>query len=354
MKKRLRVAVSLAVTVFFLWLALRGIDWLEVWEHLRGANYLLLAASIVVSTLGMHVRALRWGTLLHPVRPDVPFRPRIAGTFVGFAANNLLPARIGEFARALVTARAGQMPVSSVFASLVVERVLDGLVMVALLFGAMSWRGFPVMTGGFGGVDPRVAARVLAALALVVGAVLLAMAVYPRPAVRTVERVARVFPEGFRRLLVDSVHAFVSGLGVLRSPRLLAASVAWAVFQWLFLATSFLLAFLAFGITEPGFVGAVFLQSIIAIAVSIPSAPGFFGTFEAAARYGLLLWGVDEARAVSFAIGFHLGGWFSVTGIGLWYLWSLGFSWRDLLRSEEKVEEEVERDPRMDGGRGSA
>ncbi|HEX8695153.1 MAG TPA: lysylphosphatidylglycerol synthase transmembrane domain-containing protein [Longimicrobium sp.] len=358
MKSRLRVAVGLAVTAFFLWLALRGIDWRQVWEHLRRANYLLLAASIAVSTLGMHIRALRWGTLLAPLGREVPFHPRIAGTFVGFAANNLLPARVGEFVRTLVCARVGALPVSSVFASLVLERVLDGLVMVSFLFGVMSWPGFPTMTGSFSGVDPRAAARVLAVMAVVVGGVLLAMALYPRPAVRTVERVARIFPERFRRLLVDSVHAFVEGLGVLRSPRLLAASVAWALFQWTFLATSYLLAFHAFGITEPGFVGAVFLQSIIAIAVSIPSAPGFFGTFHAAARYGLLLWGVDETRAISFAIGFHLGGWLSVTGIGLWYVWSLGLSWRDLRGSaekvEEEVEEEVERDPRMDGGRGSA
>ncbi len=141
---------------------------------------------------------------------------------------------------------------------------------------------------------------------------------------------------------------------MLRSPRLLVISTIWALVQWLFLATSFLLAFHAFGITEPGFVGAIFLQSVIALAVSIPTAPGFFGIWEAAARYGLALWGVDETRAVSFAFGFHLGGWLSVTGIALWYVARLGLRWSDLRGSEEKVEVAVEHDPAMDPGRGSA
>ena len=347
MKSRLKVAVGVAVTGFFLWLALRGVKWTEVWDHLRGANYLLLLAAVVVSTLGMHVRAMRWKALLAPVRADVPYRPRIAGTFVGFAANNLLPARIGEFARAVVCARDGNMPVSGVFASLVIERVFDGLVCVGFLFAAMAWRGFPAGNHQVEGVDPRDAALFIAGVALVAGVTLVAMALFPHRAVRVIERLARFLPVAFRRPLVDALHAFLGGLGVLRSPRLLAVSVAWALFQWLFLASSFLLAFEAFGIREPGYVGAVFLQSLIALAVSIPSAPGFFGVFEAAAVGGLALWGVDKTRAVSFAIGFHLGGWFSVTGFGLFYLWKLGLTWRDLRGSEEKVERSVESDPRL-------
>jgi hypothetical protein len=344
---RLKVAVSLAVTVFFLWLALRNVDWVEVWVHVREANYLLLLGSIVIATLGMHIRALRWKALLTPVRADVPFHPRIAGTFVGFALNNLVPARVGAFARALVCARMANLPVSATFASLVVERVLDGLVMVAFLFGAMAWPGFPVRQTG--DADPRTAAMILAIAAVGASVGLLGMAFFPHRAVALTERVSRILPQSFRRPLVDALRAFLGGLGVLRNPRLLAVSVAWALFQWTFLATSFVLAFLAFGITGPGMLGAVFLQSIIAIAVSVPAAPGFFGPFEAASVWGLSLWGVEKERAVSFAFGFHLGGWFSVTAIGLWYVWSLKLSWRDLRGSEEKVEDAVERDPNMPG-----
>jgi uncharacterized protein (TIRG00374 family) len=347
MKSRLKVAVGLAVTVFFLWWALQEVEWSEVWTNMRNADYLLLGIAVVISTLGMNIRAMRWKALLTPVRADVPFHPRVAGTYVGFAANNVLPARVGEFARALVCARTAGLPVSAVFASLVVERVLDGLVMVAFLFGAMAWPGFPGRK--VGEMDPRTAAIILTVMAVGASLVLLGMALYPNRAVSLAEKAARILPTSFRRPLVDALRAFLGGLGVLRSPRLLLISVGWALFQWLFLATSYVFAFRAFGITEPGFLGAVFLQSIIALAVSIPSGPGFFGVFEAGAVAGLALWGVEKDRAVSFAFGLHLGGWISVTVIGIWYLWRLGLSWRELRGSEEKVEEAVEKDPAMPG-----
>ncbi|HEU0300571.1 MAG TPA: lysylphosphatidylglycerol synthase transmembrane domain-containing protein [Longimicrobium sp.] len=349
MKSSLKAVVGIAATVFFLWWALREVTWTEVAANLRGANWLLLGAAVLVSTLGMHVRALRWKPLLQPVAPDIPFRPRIAGVCIGFGANNVFPARLGEFARTWVLAREARIPLTAAFASLVLERALDGVVMLTLLLGSMAMPGFPDVTGG--GVDVRGTVRVIALVTVVLLAIILAMALFPGRTVGVAERVANaVLPEAFRRPLVDALHAFVGGLHVLRSPRLLAVSVAWAFFQWFFLATSFLLAFRAFGITEPGFLGAVFLQSVIALAVSIPAAPGFFGVWEAASVWGLGLWGVDASRAVSFAIGLHLGGWFTVTALGMYYAARINVRWRDLGRSEERVEEAVESDPSLDPG----
>jgi glycosyltransferase 2 family protein len=344
-----KAVLAFGVTAVLLYFALRGIEWGEVGFHLRNANWLYLGAAILVTTLGMHVRAMRWGVLLEPVSPGIAFHPRIAATCIGFAANNLLPARIGEFARAFVMGRAGKMPVSAAFASMVMERVLDGFVCVTFLFIAISWPGFPSMTTGEG-FDPRPVAMGIGGFALVMALLLGALAFAPGPTVRVAERIAGVvLPESFRRPFVDSLHAFLGGLGVLRRPRLLAISVAWVLFQWLFLALSFWLGFLAFGIEAPGYLGAIFLQSVVALAVSIPSAPGFFGTYHAAARYGLAFWGVSGEQALSFAIGLHLGGYITVTLLGLYYAVRLNVSWRDLRDAEEEVEEAVERDVRGGG-----
>jgi uncharacterized membrane protein YbhN (UPF0104 family) len=108
--------------------------------------------------------------------------------------------------------------------------------------------------------------------------------------------------------LLKVFESFIGGLAVLRDPRLLAVSAGWAILQWLFMPLSIYFGCLAFGITEPGYRGALFLQCVINLAVAVPSSPGFFGPLEAAARYGLGLWGVDASRAASFAIGYHLGG----------------------------------------------
>lgn len=342
MKSSLKAVVGIAATVFFLWLALKDVHWSEVATQLRQANWWLLGAATLVSTLGMHIRALRWKPLLHPVAPGIPFHPRIAGVCIGFGANNVFPARLGEFARAWVLARQARVPVTGAFASLVVERALDGIVLVVFLLGSMALPGFPDLAPGSEvqqGVDWMV--RIVAVM--LAGALVLVF--FPTRTVAIAERVANVvLPRGIRRPLIDALHAFIAGLHVLRSPRLLAVSVLWAVGQWAFLATSFLLGFHAFGITEPGYLGAVFLQSLIAMAVAVPAAPGFFGVFEAVSVLGLGLWGVSNARAVSFAVGFHIGGWLTVTGLGAYYAARLGIRVRDLTRSDEAVEAAVEHD----------
>jgi hypothetical protein len=206
----------------------------------------------------------------------------------------------------------------------------------------MSMPAFPEI--GANGENVRAGVRIVTALTAVGLLGLLAMAFQPRRTVAIAERVATLLPSSFRRPVVDALHAFIGGLHVLRNPRLLAVSVAWALFQWTFLATSFVLAFRAFGITEPGFMGAIFLQSVIAVAVSLPAGPGFFGPFEAASVWGLGLWGVDASRAASFAIGLHLGGWLTVTLGGMYYAAKLNLRWRDLGRAEETVEQAVEED----------
>ncbi|HEX6748698.1 MAG TPA: lysylphosphatidylglycerol synthase transmembrane domain-containing protein [Longimicrobium sp.] len=334
MKHRLRLAASLAVTAFFLWLALRGVDWSEVWANLRGANPLWLALSILVATLSIHVRALRWKVLLEPVDPHVAWAPRVAGTAVGMAANNLIPARVGEIVRGVVAARLAKLPFSAVLASLVVERVLDGLATVGFLFAVMAWPGFPhPEQAGF----VLGAVRIMAAAMAVVGAGLIALAVMPARSVALAERViGGILPRRLRGPVIARLEEFIAGLAVLRNPRLLALSVGWAVAQWLFIPLSIFFGFKAFGITEPGYVGAVFLQCAINLAVSVPSSPGFFGPLEYAATKGLGLWGVDQARAVSFAIGYHLGGFTTVTLLGLWYVQRLDLSWRELIGTAEK------------------
>jgi uncharacterized protein (TIRG00374 family) len=343
MKQRLKVILPLLVTAFFLWLALRGVNWAEVAAHLRDANWLYLVLAAVIGTLSVHFRALRWKTLLEPVDPHIAFRPRVAGAAVGLAANNLIPARVGEVVRAVVTARLAKLPVSAVFASLVVERVLDGVVTVAFLFAVMALPGFP---------DPQraqgvlTAVRVVALLMGVAGVVLIAMALLPGRSVALAEQtVGKVLPQRLRAPFLARLDEFVAGLAVLRTPRLLVLSVGWAVAQWLFTSFSIYLGFLAFGIREPGYTGAIFLQCAINLAVAVPSSPGFFGPLEAAARLGLGLWAVDESRAISFAIGWHLGGYLGITLLGVWYAQRLGLSWRELVGTAEKADAAGDGDP---------
>ena len=335
-----KVVVGVALSAATLYWAFHDVDFSVVVRHVSEADPLLFAASVVVTTALFYIRAVRWHWLLEPIRPGIGYRPRLAATCIGFMANNLLPARVGEFVRAFALGRITGMPVSAAFGSLVVERLLDGLIVVAFFFGAMAAPGFPDTVGGG---DIAVAARVMLGLVSVAGLVLVAIVAKPAAAVRVGQRVAeRVLPQAFRRPVVDAFEALVHGFSVLRSPRLMLVSLVWSVILWGAGALAFWLAFEAFSIDVP-FVAAVFLQSLVALGVSLPSAPGFFGLFEGFARLGLVeVYGIDPARAVGFAIGFHIGGFIPITLIGLWYAWRVGLRRDEVLHSEEIVEEDVE------------
>src|SRR5690606_305697 len=124
------------------------VDFGAVLRHVSEADPLLFGASVVVATALFWIRAVRWHWLLEPIQPGIPYHPRIAATCIGFMANNLLPARVGEFVRAFALGRITGMRVSAAFGSLVVERLLDGICVVAFFFLAMAAPGFPSSVGG--------------------------------------------------------------------------------------------------------------------------------------------------------------------------------------------------------------
>lgn len=340
-KRRGPVLIGIAVSAFFLWVAFRGVSTEEVWGHLAAANPVLLGLAVLNHTLGIHIRALRWKYLLAPVTGPIPLGPRVSATAIGIAANNVIPLRVGEFARVLVLARQTGTAIPLVLGTIVMERLFDGLAMVASVFIVMAMPSFPA-TYAIGGVNPAAAARTLLLVAGGVGILLTLLATLPEPSVRLAESATRILPRSWRRPIVDALRSFVEGLGVLRSPRHLLLSIGWATAQWTFLALGFYLGFLAFGIDAPGFAGAVFFQAIIGFAVAVPSTPGFFGPWEAASRYALAIWGVEEARAVSFAVAFHAGAYLVMTGLGAFHLWRLGLRWRDVRESAKAVEVAVE------------
>jgi uncharacterized protein (TIRG00374 family) len=234
-------------------------------------------------------------------------------------ANNLLPARAGEVARAYIAGR--QLPVrfTTALASVAVERVLDGLVMVGLMAVAIAAPAFPSQATVFGAPLSRVATG---AAVLFGAALLLALLVVHRPApwLKLLDRVARrVLPERLAVRVERVAEGLVAGLAVLKNPGRFAAVVAWSLVLWLVNAAAFALCFKAFALPVP-LSGALLLQGIIGFGVAVPAAPGFFGVFEAATRVTLGIYGIDATRAVSYAVAYHLTTFVPITLLGLWSL----------------------------------
>lgn len=336
-----KAVFGIAVTAFLLWFVLKDVDFAEVVSEISRGNMLLLAASVAVATFGFLIRALRWRILLAPVLPGTRLRSRFAGVSIGFMANNILPARVGEFARAYALSRLEPISATAAFGSLVVERFMDGVILLLFLV-------IPVLTPGFPAVDALSSGSGRAmfqfAIGLVVGVLLflVVLAALPKLFVRIAERVTSVFPEGARAKTMGALHGLLESIAIMRDPRLLAAGFAWSLAFWTWHGLSFWLGMLAFGI-DTGFISAIFTEAVVGFGVAIPSAPGFFGTFHFAANFALsTVYGVPETESLAFAFAYHFGGWIPITAIGLWYAWQLGLSLGDVGSAEDQVEDLVE------------
>jgi uncharacterized protein (TIRG00374 family) len=306
--------------VLLLGWALHGLDARAVLGHMRHADPLLFVAAIALATATFPLRTVRWRVILRDAdgRP-FPWGPLWHATAVGFMANNLLPARAGEFARAYLAKR--QLPVrfTTALASIGVERVFDGLVMVALLAAAIAAPSFPRHTTIGGAALSRIATW---AAALFGAMLVVALLVVHRPApwVGLVRGALHaVLPARHAERLTRLVEGLVAGLSVLKSPERFAGVIVWSLVLWLVNGLSFAVCFRAFGLPIP-WEGAFLLQGLIGFGVALPSSPGFFGPFEAVTRITLGLYAIGADQAVSYAVAYHLGGFVPITVLGLYSL----------------------------------
>lgn len=326
--------IGIAVAAVLLWWVFRNEDPAAIWQQIRGANFVLLGLAVAVTTAGFAVRAERWRFFLAPAQPASPFGARFAAVCIGFMANNLLPSgRVGEFARAYAYSRLTPVSASTAFATLVVERFSDGVALLLLLFLVIANPSFPADA-----LPPQVATGVwlVSGSLTVVLAVSLGLLAWPERSLGVLGKLAAiVLPWPWARAAQRALEGFAGGLAAFRSWRLAVPAFAWSLGFWTLQSFSFWLGFWAFGIELP-FAAALFLNTVVAFATALPAAPGYFGTFHAAATLALVgVYGAAEAPALGFAVGWHLGSFFPVTLLGLWYVRRVGVSFREIRGARE-------------------
>ncbi len=249
-----------------------------------------------------------------------PAWPVWQATAIGFMANNILPARGGEVARAYAASRLVPCRFTSALAIIAVERVFDGLVLVILLAAAIAAPGFPA-SATIGGKSLSSFAVWMGGAFIVLLGFLFAAVHAPKGAMSFGGHLARrLLPARAASFLIAIARHFIDGLSILKAPRDFVWVVVWSFVLWLVNGLAFYTGFLAFRLDTLPFDSALLLQSVVAFGVAIPSSPGFFGVFEYASRAGLGLYGIGAAGAVSFAVGIHIGWFIPITVIGLWTL----------------------------------
>jgi len=318
--------MGLLLTLIFGGLALYRLDLREVGSALLEANYLFVAPALLVTFCGYLLRAARWRLIILPSR-EVSAGRLFPFLIIGFAVNNLLPARIGEFARAYLLGEREGISKSLSFATVVVERILDGLTLIFSLFLVSLLFALPGWGRKMGFLSALFFGGALAFLFLLL---------YGRERTsRVIERLAH--PLGLADRATQVADSFVDGAEALRSRHLLPGLVLLSALVWscetisyLFLSVAFRLSFSP--LTQV--VAALFVMIAANLGIMIPSSPGYIGTFHFFAMSALTVFGVVRETAFSYAVVSHAMQYLLVTGLGLLFLWRENLS---LLRIRRKV-----------------
>lgn len=321
--RRGKILLGLAVSAGLLVYFFRDVDLGQIAAHLRGTLWTLLILSVLLHGVSLWSRAWRWSFLFPPGRrPTHLFRALL----VGYMGNNLLPLRAGELVRIYVASRHGPR-FWTTFATVVVERVLDGLAIGLIVAGLLLVMPVP--------------GELRWPIALFLGAE--AVGILVLVSIAAAPGVCRVIIETlFRRVgwlerrLQDLLGTMTEGLRGLRAPRHVLPIVLSSVGVWLFLALSIWAALRAAHLDLP-LVAAFVVLAFLGLGVSLPSSPGFVGIVQAATVLALALFAVPRPEALSFSLLLHASHFVPVTATGLLVLLTEQISLADAARVPPQV-----------------
>lgn len=325
--------LGLAVSVFFLAFALRGLKLEEFVAALRSANYWWLIPGILVYFGGVWVRTWRWHYMLSHLRP-VPLHRLFPIVVIGYMGNNIYPARAGEVLRSYVLKRKEGIPVSASLATVVLERLFDGLVMLLFVFVTLPFIGLPR--------DYQLLVIVfslLFGLALLVFLAIAALPQYVQPLYAWF--VERLVPLRFRPAVHAIFDRFIEGLQSLRSPREVALIFLSSTLIWLAETLKYWVVMHAFPGMWVSFGVLMLMTAVVNLFTTIPSTPGYIGTFDAPGIAILTRFGVPQGLATGYTIVLHVALWLPITLLGAFYMLRESVTWNDIGRAADEQQLEA-------------
>ena len=301
-----RSVLGIAISIVAGWLVLRSVDLAAAADVLRTAIPAWIAVMAVTSVVDVSTRGARWQVLLAPIA-SIPYRRVLGYTYIGYLANNVLPARLGELVRSHSLGEKEGVARTTVLGTVVVERVVDTVIVVAIAAVSvlvLSIRGFMTSAVLLG----------LAFAAILVIGLGVGIAAHRLPGA---DRVA-AYIERWPRLIALG-RMLRDGLAVVAHPRTLFGALAFSILAWSASIGTFLAAGQAVGLQLTVAQGAL-LASGVALATIVPLGPGYLGTFELTAVGICSLFGIDRDLAFAMALLVHVM-ILTVTSIGGTVAW---------------------------------
>lgn len=306
-------------------------DLSEALRALREVNPLVLAAATLVFLCGYPIRALRWRRILWDQKP-LTLRQTLVPVFVGYMANNLLPARAGELYRAHFLGRRAAMSRSGAAASIVVERAFDGLMLVALiLLVSILFPGESFLS---------VAAFATGLVFLVLALSILLYVLLVDRTHSAVDKALGKLPAKLEGIVGERLKLFLRGMRGISTIGGALEVGTYTLVIWAFEISAYTLAVLAFGVALP-LAGYLLVYTLAAIGTSIPSGPAYVGPYQYAFVLALGVFAVSREAALAVSIGAQVALLGSVTVIGLLLLWREQLRGGPLSKQKESREKTI-------------
>jgi uncharacterized protein (TIRG00374 family) len=327
MNRGIRIGIGVAISGGALYLALPPRDeWSSVRDAFARVHYLYGIPLALISVYSVIIRCQRWRLLLRPLG-RVPMLSLVSATAIGFLCNMVLPLRIGEVVRPVLLGRRARLPVSSVLGSVLLERLLDMITILLLLAAVVVLVPVSETIRRSGVVFVVIAA---AGLSLVI-----ALQRRHPLALRLLGRVLARLPAAVRARAEAALHEFIDGLQGLGGGGALVRIGLYSLYLWVVIASVFAVGIVACGLPVPLVSGSLVLVTVVAGAVSAPSAPGFIGTFQAGCVLAFTVFGVSRAEAIPYAFAVWAVQWLTQVVLGVVFLVRENISFRDIQAAEE-------------------
>jgi len=334
--KRWQFWLGLVISLFFIYLVVSKLEWGTFWLAVRTANYWWILPGVAVYFLAVWARAWRWHYLLKPIKA-IKTRVMFPITCIGYMGNNIYPARAGEVLRAVVLKRREGVPISASLATIIVERIFDGVVMLAFVFVNLAQLAklaeVAVPVGKWQVTIQDLAVWGSAAFfgALVI---FLLAAMFPKVTAKFGQWfIERLLPVRLREKTSGILHKFLDGLESLRSPANVLMVFITSVIIWLLETVKYWFVMHAFSF-QVSFFTLMLMNGVVNLATTIPAAPGYIGTFDAPGIAVLQADGIHQAVATGYTLVLHLALWVPITLLGAWFLAREGIKWSDKLKKE--------------------
>lgn len=313
----------MVISLVFLYLAMRGLQWGKLWELFRQADYLYSVPALLLLVLINLTRAYRWRLLFYP-DTQIPLSRIFWFVNIGYFFNNVLPAKAGEVVRGYLAGRLISGGIGQALSSLLIERLLDVLTVVVLLVVLIPFVDLPAWAT-WGGL-------LFGALAVGGTGILVVLSRFGERGVEWATRFVARIPLIGHPKIQSFLRDLLGGFGVLTMRKLLPGVVAGSAFIWLGYALFNYMFVAAFRMTYLPFSAVALVLCATGFSMVLPSLPGAIGVFELAAVQALSVYGVEQTAASSYALGLHAFTNISLILFGLVGLMREGLSYSHIRR----------------------